>query len=195
MLASSLADSLEGLVKHRTLRKPPLTRLSTTLVPMKPDAPVTRIGSSCPTIICSRFIWKLLSAHCQSSDFRLLGHIALLNGIDANGRKYFAQMVKKLDQILHEYVLPRQEQKRKCDHVCRNSDHRLHNLAGPKSRVDNRHFSAKQGPFNHEAALPSCRGHDLIGDCLVAPNENVAFLDHSSEKILILASEKFRSES
>src|SRR6266496_1432027 len=140
-------------------------------------------------------LWKLLPAHCQSRDFWLLGHIALLNRIDANARKYFAQMIKKLDQILHEHVLSRQEEKRKCDHICRNGDHRLHNVAGPKSRVDNRHFSAEQGPLNHEAALPTCWGHNLIGDCLVAPNENVAFLDHSSEKILILAGEKFRSES
>src|SRR5688572_1998989 len=49
-MSSSLDTSLEGLAKQHKLRNPRSSRLSTSLDPMKPAAPVTRIGSSGPII-------------------------------------------------------------------------------------------------------------------------------------------------
>ena len=53
-MASMPPTSLEGLAKQTRLRKPRSSRLSTTLDPMKPVAPVIRIGSSGPIINASR---------------------------------------------------------------------------------------------------------------------------------------------
>src|SRR5260370_16591857 len=47
---SILVISLEGLTKHRKLRNPQSSRFSMTRDPMKPAAPVTRIGSPFPPI-------------------------------------------------------------------------------------------------------------------------------------------------
>ena len=47
---STLAASLEGLAKQRKLRNPRSSKLSTSLDPIKPVAPVTRIRSSGPTM-------------------------------------------------------------------------------------------------------------------------------------------------
>src|ERR1700730_11594465 len=47
---STRAAALDGLAKQRRLRNPRSSRFATSLEPMKPVAPVTRIRSSCPTI-------------------------------------------------------------------------------------------------------------------------------------------------
>ncbi len=49
MMASISANSLEGLAKHKRLRNPRSTKLSTTRHPIKPAAPVIKIRSSGPT--------------------------------------------------------------------------------------------------------------------------------------------------
>ena len=50
--ASAPTALLDALAKQRRLRNPRFNRLSTTLAPMKPLAPVTRIRSSVPIMDC-----------------------------------------------------------------------------------------------------------------------------------------------
>ena len=77
-MASTLATSLEGLAKQRKLRNPRSSRLSMSLDPMKPVAPVIRIGSSGPIIKSSRSIWPFLL---------LIGDVWLSYRVDAQEGK------------------------------------------------------------------------------------------------------------
>src|SRR5207245_7761452 len=76
--ASTLTTSLEGLAKQRKLRNPRSSRLSTSLDPMKPVAPVIRIGSSGPIMKASRSIWPFLL---------LIGDVRLSYRVDAQEGK------------------------------------------------------------------------------------------------------------
>src|SRR5881396_1250295 len=56
--------------------------------------------------------------------------------------------------------------------------------------------SAKQSPSQQKAPLATRRGHCLVNDCFIAPNETAADIHHSPEEIHILAARReFSSES
>src|SRR5688572_24696725 len=111
-IASILAGSPVGRAKHRRLRKPRFTRHSTTRLPMNPAAPVTRIGSSGLMTDCAVSIALSLLGASRSAFGPLFSDIGLFDGIDAQKRKEPARMIAELDHILHERVLPQQQQKR-----------------------------------------------------------------------------------
>ena len=69
-------DALDGLVKQRRLRNPRSSRFATSLEPMKPVAPVTRIRSSCPTIESCGVI--------SAISLQLIGNQLTSNRFDAN---------------------------------------------------------------------------------------------------------------
>src|SRR2546426_1325511 len=93
--ASTVATSLDSLAKQRTLRNPRSSRLSTSLEPMKPVAPVTRIGSSGPIIKASRSIWPSVLLLARSHISLLIGDVWLFYRVDAQEGKEPAYMIEE----------------------------------------------------------------------------------------------------
>src|SRR5262249_61293879 len=76
----------------------------------------------------------------------------------------------------------------------RSGDGRFWKLEGAEGRTGHGHGPLEQGPPYHEPALPADWGNDLIRDRFVAPDEPMPPVDHSPEKVLVLAGPKLRSE-
>src|SRR5207247_9201051 len=94
----------------------PSSRVLTSLDPMKPVAPVTRMGSSVPMSRSSCAVEVMAT---------LLGDVGFTNGSDADRCEQPADVIAELDQARHEPALTQKQSKGKDDCVHRRRDHRF----------------------------------------------------------------------
>src|SRR5713101_4406188 len=109
------------------LRNPRSSKLSTTLDPTKPVAPVTRMRSSRPMMKSSRSTWLTIPP--------LVGDIGSFHRTDSKECQKLAEVVEKLDRVGHESSLPQNQRKRQNGYVGGNSYDRFRNVEHSKGWV------------------------------------------------------------
>src|SRR5947208_9806141 len=103
-------------------------------------------------------------------------------------------MIEETDEISHKLGLSQHKSKGQAQNVGRHRQQRLCDIVSSECRMLDRICPSEQCSSQHESALPTRRGNGFIRECLVTPDENVPFFDHSSEEILVLSSSELRSE-
>lgn len=104
-------------------------------------------------------------------------------------------MVTQPDQVFKKHVLPEKTKNRKNERVAGYCDQRLSDTFHPPGPMLGEICAPKQRSLEKKAPRAARRGHCLMDDGLIAPDESAAFVDHAAEEVHILSrSGKLRPE-
>src|ERR1700722_728282 len=130
----------------------------------------------------------------SSNYLKSVGYKLTSYRVDAHKGKELSQVVAKPYQQIHKPVMPQEQGKRQGRRVEHRGDERLPYAAQLKSWVLKGDRSTEQSSFQHEGACPAGRGNNFVRHGLVAPDEEVSLIPHSSEEVGVAASVKRRVE-